>query len=435
MNKNQINIGVVGLGNIGSYFCNEIIKKKNEIYNKVGKNINLLHVSAKNKNKKRKYKIKKKQWINNPINITKNSNIDIVVELVGGSDGLAKKIVISALNNKKHVITANKELIAKHGNYLSFLAEKNKVNLEFEAAVAGGVPILRNIKEGLVSNKISKLVGILNGTSNYILTQMEHTGKKFSEVLKDAQQSGYAETNPKNDLNGNDVSSKIKILSSLCFRSLISDNKILTNGIENIEVKDINIAKKLGYRIKLLGITEIINNSIFERIHPSLVRTNSYIGNINGVFNAIIINGKPVGQSVMQGEGAGPGPTTSSLISDLFSILRGNIKNPFIVPYIKRKKIKKYNYNNYIYPCYFRFEVIDKPGVLASITNILAKNKISIESLIQNPNKKNKTASIVIITHNTTEKKVIRCMSSIIKNKKIIKKPTFIRVGNFNDDW
>ena len=422
MNKKLINIGVIGLGNIGSYFCNEIIKKKKEIYNKVGKNINLLYVSAKNKNKKRKYKFKNNQWINKPINITENSNIDVVVELVGGSDGLAKKIVVSALNNKKHVITANKALIAKHGNYLSFLAEKNKVNLEFEASVAGGIPIIRVIKEGLVSNKISKLIGILNGTSNYILTEMENSGKKFSDVLKEAQNAGYAEKNPKNDLNGNDVSSKIKILSSLCFKSLISNSKILTNGIENIEVKDINIVKKLGYRIKLLGITEIINNNIFERVHPSLVRTNSYIANINGVFNATIISGKPVGQSVMQGEGAGPGPTTSSLISDLYSIIRGNIKNPFIVPHSKRKKIKIYNYNNYIYACYFRFEVKDKSGVLASITNILAKNKISIETLIQDPNKKNKTASIIIITHETTEKRVINCIASINKNKNIIKK-------------
>ena len=434
MNKNQINIGVIGLGNIGSYFCKEIIKKKKEIYNKLGKNINLLYVSAKSKNKKRKYKFKKNQWINNPIYITKNPKIHVVVELVGGSEGLAKKVVISALNNKKHVITANKELIAKHGNHLSFLAEKNKVNLEFEASVAGGIPIIRGIKEGLASNKILKLVGILNGTSNYILTKMESSGKKFSDVLVEAQTSGYAEKNPKNDLNGNDVSSKIKILSSLCFKSLISNNKILTNGIENIEVKDINIANKLGYRIKLLGITEIINNRIFERVHPSLVPINSYIGNIDGVFNAIIIKGIPVGHSVMQGEGAGPGPTTSSLISDLYSILRDNIKNPFVVPYNKRKKIRKYNYNNYIYSCYFRFEVKDRPGVLASITNILAKNKVSIESLIQNPNKKNKTASIVIITHKTTEKRAIHCMFSINKNKNIIKKPTFIRVGNFNDD-
>ena len=434
MRNNKVNIGVIGLGNIGNYFCKEILHKRKEIQSKTGKIINLMFVSAKNKKKRRNFKIKKNQWINNPLNITRHKDIDVVVELIGGTDGMAKKVVISALKNKKHVITANKSLIAKYGNKLSILAEKNKVNLEFEASVAGGIPIIRGIKEGLISNKIIKLIGILNGTSNYILTEMQKTGKSFEQVLKDAQNSGYAETNPKSDLNGEDVSSKIKILSSLCFKSLISKNSILTSGIENIGIKDIKATKRLGYKVKLLGITEIINKKIFERVHPSLVKSDSYIGNINGVFNAVIIKAKPVGQSVMQGEGAGPGPTTSSLISDLYSILRGNIKNPFIIPFKKRKSIKSFNSENYSFSCYFRFEVKDKPGVLSSITKILAENKISIESLIQNPDKKKKTASIIIISHKTLEKHMTKCLKSLQKNKNVIKKPTFIRVGNFNDD-
>jgi len=434
MTKN-INIAVIGLGNIGSFFCNEFKKKRGDIFLKTGKKLNLLYVSARHKNKKRLFKFKNNQWIKNPLIITKNPSIHIVVELIGGSDGMAKKIAISSLKNKKHFITANKSLIAKHGNYLSFLAEKNNVNLEFEASVAGGVPIIRGIKEGLISNKISKLVGILNGTSNYILSRMEKTGKNFKEVLKEAQKSGYAETNPKSDLNGDDVASKIKILSALCFKSILTQNKILINGIENIETKDINLAKKLGYRIKLLGITEIKKSKIFERIHPALVNVNSYIGNIHGVFNAIIISGTTEGKPVvMQGEGAGPGPTTSSLMSDLYSILRENVKYPFIIPSKLRKKIKPFNYTNYAYSCYFRFEVKDRPGVLSSITKLLAKNNISIESLIQNPNRKNKTASIVIISHKTAEKNVIKCLNSIKKNKNLIKSPTFIRVGDINDN-
>ena len=212
-------------------------------------------------------------------------------------------------------------MIAKHGDFLSLLAEKYKVNLEYEASVGGGVPIVRGIKEGLISNKIFKLIGILNGTSNYILSSMEKSGKNFKDSLKEAQKSGFAESNAKEDLNGHDVASKIKILSSLCFRSLLSQNKMLVDGIENIEIKDINLTKKLGFRIKLLGITEIYGGKIFERVHPTLVNINSYIGNINNVLNAIIINGKPVTQPVvMQGEGAGAGPTTSSLMSDLYSI-------------------------------------------------------------------------------------------------------------------
>ena len=430
--KKKINIAVVGLGNIGSYFCNEIIKKKKDILLKTGKNLNLLYVSAKNKNKKRLFKFKNKQWIHQPLNITNNPNVDIVVELIGGSDGLAKKVVISSLKNKKHVITANKALISKHGNYLSYLAEINKVNFEYEASVAAGMPIIRCIKEGLISNKISKLMGILNGTSNYILSRMEQTGKSFNEILKEAKKYGYAETNSKSDLNGDDVASKIRILSSLCFQMLISKNNILINGINDIESKDIINAKKLGYRIKLLGITEIINNDIFERVHPCLINVNSYIGNINGVFNASIINSSPAGQTIMQGEGAGPGPTSSALMSDLYSILRGNIKYPFINPYKSRKKIKQFNYSNYSYSCYLRFEVKDKPGVLSSITKNLGESKISIEKLMQIPDKKKSTASINIITHKTVEKRVINCLHKLKKNKYIIKSPTFIRVGDIN---
>ncbi len=432
--KNTINIAVIGLGNIGSYFCREITKKKKDIYFKTGKKIKLLFVSARNKNKKRSFKFSKKQWLSNPIDITKNPSIDILVELVGGSDGIAKKIVTSALKNKKHVITANKALIAKHGNFLAQLAEKNKVNLEYEASVAAGIPIIRNIKEGLISNKIFKLVGILNGTSNYILSRMETTGKNLNEILSEAKTHGYAESNAKSDLDGTDVASKIKILSSLCFKTLISENNILVNGIENIETKDIINAKKLGYRIKLLGITEIKKKSIFERVHPTLVDANSYIGNINGVFNAAIINSNPVGQSIMQGEGAGPGPTSSGLMSDLYSILRGNIKYPFITAHKMRKKIKIFNHLNYAFSCYLRFEVLDKPGVLSSITRQLAENKISIKRLLQIPDKKKKIASIIIITHNTLEKRIIKCLDKLRKNDSLIKSPTFIRVGDNNDN-
>lgn len=435
MNKSKkINLGIIGLGNIGSYFCNEISKSINDIKLKTGVDINIKYVSAKNRFKKRIYKIKKNQWVKKPLDITKDDSIDIVVELIGGSDGLAKSVVESALKNKKHVITANKSLIAKHGNYLSRLAEKNNVNLEFEASVAGGIPIIRSIKEGLASNKIFKIVGILNGTSNYILSKMNEEGKAFSDVLKTAQKSGYAETDPSSDINGEDVESKIRILSALCFKSKISNNTILRNGIEDIEINDIKITKKLGYRIKLLGFSEIINKKIFERVHPALVKNNSYIANINGVYNAIIINGTPIGQTILQGEGAGPGPTTSSLISDLYSILRGNIKNPFIINSNKRKSINFFNVNEYSYECYFRFNVKDVPGVLSSITSSLAKNKISIKSLIQNPVKKNNTASIIIISHLTKEKNVSQCLKNIQKNKNVIKKPTFIRISNINED-
>ena len=337
----KIKIAIVGFGNIGSFLFNELKNKIQEIEIKTGKKISIVAISARNINKKRKYKINKKIFYKNPLDIFKKEKIDILFELIGSSDGISKKVVQVALNKKIHVITANKALIAKHGETLSKLAEKNKVNLEFEAAVAGGIPVLRTIKDGLATNKISKVVGILNGTSNYILSEMENTNKNFKEVLTKAQALGYAETNPKNDLDGNDVLSKIRILSSLSFNTKISKNVCLMDGIENIELKDINIANQLNLRIKLLGITELLNNKLFERVHPCLVGKETYIGNINGVMNAVILNGKPIGETVLQGEGAGPGPTSSALLSDLLSILRGNIKYPFGTPYLKRKAIQK----------------------------------------------------------------------------------------------
>ena len=424
----KIGIGIIGLGNIGSRFYKEIISNKREIGLKTGTNINIVGVSAKNINKKRNFKVQKNIFFKNPLDITKNPKVNIVIELIGLSDGISKKIVENALKNKKHVITANKALISKHGDYLSVLAEKNKVNLEFEASVCGGIPILRTLKDGLATNKINKVIGILNGTSNYILSEMEKSKNSFKKVLNKAQILGFAETNPQFDLDGNDVLAKIRILSALSFNNKISKSKCLMSGIENIELKDIDMANKLNLRIKLLGITEIINNKLFERVHPCLIKKDRYISNIDGVMNAVILEGVPVGQSVLQGEGAGSGPTSSALLSDLLSILRGNIKYPFGISSNKRKNIKSYDKNLYSNSLYLRFEVKDKPGVLSEITKKLANFKISIERLIQIPDKKNKKASIVIITHKTNERNSTKCLQVFKKNKNIIKNPTLIRL-------
>jgi homoserine dehydrogenase len=428
MNDN-INIAVVGLGQVGIYLLNELNTKKKEIELKTGKKITVVAVSARSITKKRRFKINKKIFYKNPLEIFNKTKIDILFEAIGLSDGISKKVVETALKNKIHVITPNKGLISKHGDHLAKLAEDNKVNLEFEASVAGGIPILRTIKEGLATNKISKIYGILNGTSNYILSEMENSSDSFANVLKKAQKLGYAEPgNPKLDLNGFDAFAKVRILSSLAFNTKISKHKCLMEGIEKIELKDIEIANQLNLRVKLLGISEIINHQLFETVHPCLVNKNSYIGNVDGVMNAVIIEGKPVGESILQGEGAGPGPTSSSLLSDLLSILRGNIKKPFGIASNKRKSIKCYNVDNYINSLYLRFEVKDKPGVLSMITNRLAKHKISVKRLIQTPDKKNNKATIVIITHKTNELNSKNCLSIFKKDKNILKYPTLIRI-------
>lgn len=426
--NDKINIAVAGFGNIGSYFYNVVEKNKINISLKTGKIANVKYISAKKISKKRKIKLPRKKWIKNPLDLCLKKDVDIVVELIGGSEGIAKKIVFSALKNKKHVITANKELMAKYGDQLSILAEKNNVNLEYEASVAGGVPIIRSIKEGLIANKINKICGILNGTTNFILSSMEKSGKGFLEALDEAKKLGFAETNPISDLNGNDSAAKLRILSSISFNKSISKNKILIEGIQNINLTDIFYAKSLGYKIKLLSISEIKKNKLIERVHPCLVLKNSNIANIDGVLNAVIVDGIPVGRSVLQGEGAGPGPTTSALVSDLCSILRGNIKFPFGVSSKFRKKISTFNFLNHLCSSYIKVEVKDLPGVLSSITKNFATNKISIKNLIQNPDKKNKTASIIIITHTNLEKNYQNLINNLLKNKFVLKKPTFIRI-------
>ena len=423
----KLNIAIIGLGNIGSYLFKYLNKNKRILSEKTNCIPNITYVSAKNKKRKRRIKINKNQWLDNYLDATKHKNIDLIIELIGGAEGPAKKLVFNALKNKKHVVTANKALIAKHGDKLAKIAEKNKVNLEFEAAVCGGVPIIRSLKESLIANKISKIYGIFNGTSNYILSSMDKENKNFNEVLHNAKKLGYAESNPSSDLNGDDVAAKLKILSSLCFNSFLNHN-IYVEGIKNVDKYDIDNANKLGYKIKLLGYAELINNKIFQRVHPTLIKNSSYVAGIDGVLNAVIIDGKPVGRSTIQGEGAGPTATTSALVSDISSILRGNVKFPFSLSDKERKNLKPDNISNRLFSAYLRFDVLDKQGILSNITNIFSKNKVSIKRLVQDPNKGKKSSSIIIITHNSKDMYLQKILKEISEKKYIIKKPKLIRI-------
>ena len=428
MTRKKINIAIIGLGNIGSYLYKYLISNKISLSKKTNVIPNILYVCARSRLKKRKIKINKKIWINNYMTAVKDKEVDIVIELIGGSDGNAKRLVFEALKNGKHVVTANKALIAKHGDSLAKLAEKNKVNLEYEAAVCGGVPIIRSVKEGLLANSISRVYGIFNGTSNYILSSMDKEKLSFSDSLNKAKKLGYAETNPKSDLNGEDVASKLKILTALSFNSFINNKNISIEGINNIDQIDIINANKLGYKIKLLGVSEIYNSKVIQRVHPCLIKKNSYIANIDGVLNAVILNGNPIGQTVIQGEGAGPGPTTSALVSDISSVLRGNIKFPFSISNKERKKINFDLIKNKSFSYYIRLDVLDKHGVLSNITKIMANNKVSVKRLLQNPYISKKYSSIIIITHQVKDKYLNRSLKQINKKKFIIKKPKLIRI-------
>ena len=425
----KLNIAIVGLGNIGSYLFKYLSKNKMILAKKNNCIPNVIYLSAKNKNRKRKIKFNKKMFLNNYLDATKKEDIDLIVELIGGAEGPAKKLVFKALQNKKHVVTANKALIAKYGDQLSKIAEKNRVNLEFEASVCGGVPIIRSLKEGLIANKINKVFGIFNGTSNYILSSMEKENKSFSEVLRNAKELGYAESNPTSDLNGDDVAAKLKILTSLCFNSFLN-KKIHVEGIKEIDKDDINYAKKLGYKIKLLGYAELIGKYIYQRVHPTLIKKSSYVASIDGVLNAVIIDGMPVGESIIQGEGAGPAATTSALISDISSILRGNIKFPFSISNKERKNLDFKQISERSFSAYLRFEVVDKPGVLSNITQIFSKNNVSIKRLVQDPNKNKGSSSIIIITHPSKDRSLNKIINIINNRSYVKKKSKLIRIDD-----
>ena len=427
--KKLYNIAIVGLGNIGSYLFKFLNENKNIISNKNNSSFKILYVSAKNKNKKRNIKFKNSQWVNNFNLILKNKDVDIIVELIGGAEGPAKNLVFEALKNKKHVVTANKALISKYGDKLSMIAEKNKVNLEFEAAVCGGVPIIRSIKEGLIANKINRIYGILNGTSNYVLSSMEIHKTSFKETIKKAIKLGYAESDPSSDINGDDVASKVKILSCLSFNSFINKN-IHVEGIKDVDEEDISNADKLGYKLKLMGFSEILNNKIFQRVHPTLVKKTSYIAGVNGVLNAVIVEGNPIGKNIIQGEGAGPSATTSALVSDISSILRGNIKFPFAISNKRRKKFLSGKVSDLYFSSYIRLNVKDKYGVLSDVTKIFSNNKVSIKRVLQNPYKNKKKSSIVIITHRSKDNDIQKTLKTLAKKSYIIQKPKLLRIEN-----
>ena len=393
-----MNIVIVGLGNIGSYFYNYLRKNKKIIFNKTNVLPNILFISAKSLKKRRNFTLPKKIWLKNYLLATKDKNVDVVVELIGGAEGSAKKLVFEALKNGKHVITANKALVAKYGDQLSKIAEKNNVNFEFEAAVCGGIPVIRSIKEGLIANNINKIYGILNGTSNYILSCMDKKKLEYNEALLQAKILGYAESNATSDINGVDVASKLKILTALSFNSFINNK------------------------------SELEKKKIIQRVHPALVAGNSYIAKINGVLNAVIIESNPVGKTVLQGEGAGPGPTTSSLISDLCSILRGNVKFPFVLADKKRKHPLFANINDKKFSVYLRLDVKDKHGILSDVTKVMAKNQVSVKRLIQNPTANKKNASIVIVTHEAKSSSISTVLSILKKKNYLINIPKIIRI-------
>ena len=396
-----LNIGIIGLGTVGMGLIKCLINNKNIIKSKSERVISIAAICAKNKNKKRDIDIGNLKWVQDPFDITDDKEIDVVVELIGGDENPSKSIVEKSLLNKKHVVTANKALIAKHGHYLALLAEEQQVCLNFEAAVAGTIPIIKAIKESLSGNVISKVYGVINGTCNYILTQMEKEEKEYTSIFKKAQQLGYVEKDPQLDVGGIDSAHKISILTTCAFGTRINFENVITNGIQNISLIDIKNAGSMGYKIKLMALSSKSEDGITQEVEPCLVPKDSIFGKLEGGTNLVMVEGECSEKTYYMGPGAGSGPTASAVAADIIDIAQGRRSTVFG---INANNLKLSVNKNKDLPSsfYLRFLLIDKPGTLSQLSAILGKYEISINRMNQ-LHHIGETAPILIVTHPTTK--------------------------------
>lgn len=413
------NIGIAGFGTVGQGFFSQITKNF--------KNFKVIQIAVKNVKKKRKINLKNIKVTSKVQELAINPNIQVLVECIGGSSGAAYKLVKTAIENKKHIITANKALLAIHGNELVKLAEKNNVSISYEAAIAGGIPIVKTVRENLKYNNISKIYGILNGTCNYILTKMEKEGKDFSLVLKDAQKLGFAELDPTFDIKGIDAAHKITLLSSLAFNVPIKFSSTYVEGVDKVELDDFRFAREFGYKIKLLGIAERKKDSYEQRVHPCLVKEDSEIAKVENELNAVVVIDDMIGKTVLIGPGAGGKPTGAAIVADLIDLNRGNINLPLGNSISNSKKLKNINILDSSFAYYLKIVVKDEVGVMRRISDILARNKISIDQQKQEHSNKRGYATIVIITHKIKEKIFSKAIKEINNMKRINNKVKFIR--------
>jgi len=400
---------------VGSSVVNTINQNHELIKNKASLSINILGISSKNRLKKRSCNINSYKWYDNPLDLVNIDNCNVLIELIGEEKGISFELIKKALNNKIHVVTANKSLLAKHGSELFEIAENNNVLLLYEAAVAGGIPIIKTIKNSIFLNNILKISGILNGTTNYILSKMESENLSFDDALEDAKSKGYAELDPTNDIEGLDAAYKLTILSTICFGSKINFNNNEITGIKRIKIDDIINAKKLGYRIKLISETSIINNEISCVTEPKLIKMNNPLASVTGVLNAVQIQTDQLENLFLEGEGAGGKATASSIISDLYEIFYNSNISSLGYKISNLKHLKKHDILDIERSYYVRIMTKDIAGVLATITSHFNESNISIEKILQVPENigVNLPIPIIIVTHKIKKKLLIQTITKI----------------------
>tara|TARA_B110000444_G_C18818548_1_gene586478 strand:+ start:414 stop:1715 length:1302 start_codon:yes stop_codon:yes gene_type:complete len=433
MKKNILKIGIVGLGSVGQGVVKILEENHSLIENKTNTDIEIIGIAAKDKSKKRDIDAERYKWFDDPRMLAEYEPLDLLIELIGGEDGVAFDVVERAINAKKNVITANKALLAKHGNYLFELAESNNVSLLYESAVAGAIPIIKILKESVASNNITALYGILNGTCNYILTSMEREGIIFEDALQRAKDLGFAESDPTFDIEGFDAAHKLSILSSVSFSQGISFNDISIEGIKNISLDDIMAANEYGYKIKLLGIAKKINNKLIQNVRPCLVPNESQLAKIDWEKNAVVIKGEYFEELMLSGLGAGRFPTASAVLGDVFDIIHKTNYPALGTPISKLKNNMVNSNNNEKNRFYLRFLLPDISGTIASITNIMAKNNISIDDITQRISNKmfeKNLVPITIITSTTDFISINKAVEDINKNNYSPISPNIIVIEN-----
>jgi len=424
----QLRIGIAGLGTVGVGVMQLLSDNAAIVKARTGKDLVVSAVSSRDKTRDRGVSLDGIDWHDDARDLAVADNVDVVLELIGGSDGIAKEVCEIALGAGKDVVTANKALIAHHGAALGKLATNNNAALLFEAAVAGGIPVIKTLREGLAANEIKSVAGILNGTCNYILTEMEKTGRDFADVLEEAQEKGYAEADPSFDVGGIDAAHKLAIIASLAFGVPPTMDDLFIEGIEHVTYEDITFARELGYSVRLIGITKPTENGIERRMHPCLIPEELPLGQVDDVFNAVQINAHPVDTIFLEGRGAGAGPTASSVMADVMDIARGVNVPIFGIVDSSLKSQSFSSMDDVACRYYLRLSVEDKAGVMAAITKELEKADISVETLVQPPHKNGEAAQIVLTTHETTEKKMRAALDTMSALDVIKEKPQLIRI-------
>ena len=422
--KPPLKIAIAGLGTVGTGVARLLHDNSDLIAARAGRRIELAAVLERDRKRERGVDLSRPKWHASPRDLAADPRVEVVVELIGGAEGVALDLVKSALSAGKHVVTANKALLAHHGNELAALAAKHGVALAFEAAVAGGIPILKALREGLAANNINRVYGILNGTCNYILTQMRDSRRDFGAVLKEAQELGYAEADPSFDIDGIDTAHKLALLAAVAFGGRVDFKGVHVEGIRHVSALDIEFAQELGYRIKLLGLARLTANGLEQRVHPCMVPQAAPVAHVEGVFNAVVVEGDFVGRVMLEGRGAGGAPTASAVVADLIDIAMDRAGPGLRLPALKHKPAPMARHRG---AYYVRLMVLDRPGVIADIAAALRDENVSMEQMIQRGRAPD-TVPVVLTTHETEEDAMRRALDRIAKLKSVREKPRMIRI-------